>query len=308
MSLHTASGRWQLGLGLAISTAFLWATLPVALKLVLRELDALTLTWFRFAFAAVGLGIWLGWRGRLGQLRGLGGRDRVLLGVAAIMLIGNYVLYLMGLDHTTPANAQLIIQLAPLLMALGGILIFRERFLPAQWLGLVAVAIGLLGFFNDQRSAHAGQGNYLLGATLIVLAAVVWAIYSLAQKQLLMRLSSPVVLWVIYLAAAVLLLPTADLPRLSALGGWAWVALIYCALNTLAAYGAFAEALAHWEASRVSAILALTPLLTWLCVETAHALWPGLVAAERIGLWGWIGALCVVAGAASVSLFGQRRR
>ena len=39
MALHAPSGRWQLGLTLALVTAALWATLPVALKVALEALD-----------------------------------------------------------------------------------------------------------------------------------------------------------------------------------------------------------------------------------------------------------------------------
>ena len=58
-----------------------------------------------------------------------------LLIVATLGLAANYIGFLLGLDHTSPANAQVLIQLGPLLLALGGLVVFRERFAPAQWLG-----------------------------------------------------------------------------------------------------------------------------------------------------------------------------
>ncbi len=66
MALHRASGQWQLGLLLTLVTALCWATLPIALKLVLEVLDPITLTWFRFLVAALVTGAWLSARGRLG--------------------------------------------------------------------------------------------------------------------------------------------------------------------------------------------------------------------------------------------------
>ncbi len=308
MSLHQTSGRWKLGLTLALVTAAFWATLPVALKFTLEQVDAITLTWFRFAFAALVMGAWLGARRGLSGFSRLNRGDWWLLLLAAVMLIGNYVFYLLGLDHTTPANAQLLIQLAPLLMAMGGIFVFRERFAPAQWLGFALVVGGLLLFFGDQlQAAVANAHRYVIGALLIVLAAVVWALYALAQKQLLRRLSSQAILLFIYALAAASLLPFAHVGTLGALDGLHWAALLYCAVNTLGAYGAFAEALAHWEASRVSVVLALTPLLTVLTVSVVHGIDPALVAPERIAWSGWLGAALVVLGSATVSLAGRRR-
>jgi drug/metabolite transporter (DMT)-like permease len=306
MALHQASGRWRLGLLLALITAGLWATLPIALKITLQQVDPYTLTWARFVFAALVTGIWLAARGRLTSFRAQPGRVWFLLILAAVTVVGNYLFYLLGVYYTTPANAQLLIQLAPLLMALGGIFVFRERFSGWQWAGLATIVIGMLGFFRDQLDAHSLQsGNYLFGSLLVLFGAVVWAVYALAQKQLLAHLSSQQVMLFIYALASVALLPFAHPQSLLALDRVHALALLYCALNTLGAYGAFAEALAHWEASRVSVILALTPLLCALCVGAAHALAPSMIDAERISWVGWFGAVLVVVGSVLTAL---RRR
>ena len=112
MSLHQASGRWRLGLAMALLTALSWATLPVALKITLEQLDPYTLTWFRFLVAALFMLAWLGARRGFGGFTGLGAARWGMLLVAALALIGNYVFYLLGVQHTSPGNAQLLIQLA----------------------------------------------------------------------------------------------------------------------------------------------------------------------------------------------------
>ncbi len=308
MVLHQASGRTQLGLGLSLATALFWATLPIALKIALEILDPITLTWFRFMVAAMVTAAWLGLRGGLHDYGNLSRRHWAMLAVAALMLVGNYVFYLLGVHYTTPANAQLLIQLAPLLMALGGVWLFRERFAHAQWFGLALLAIGMGLFFRDQLLAASHAPGYLLGSAWVILGAIVWAVYALLQKQLLLRLGSMQILLLIYLAASVLLLPFSQPSALLRLDALHWAMLGYCAFNTIAAYGAFAEALAHWEASRVSAILATTPLLCIAAVSVVHALWPQLLAPERITPLGYLGAGLVVAGAAAVSLLGRRAR
>lgn len=313
MGLHQASGRWRLGLGLSLTAALSWATLPVALKIALEQVDAVTLTWFRFLVAALVTAAWLGWRGGLGGYRALSSRHRRLLALAGVMLLGNYLFFLLGVDRTSPANAQLIIQLAPLLMAFGGIVVFGERFGAAQWMGLCLLLGGLGLFFFDQllaqgqdTGAQARDGRYAVGSAFVALAAVVWAVYALLQKQLLMRLSSMQVLLAIYVLCALLLWPfaaPATLLRLDAAHAWA---VAYCALSTIMAYSAFAEALVHWEASRVSAVIAGTPLLCIAAAAAAHALWPAALAPERIGALGYAGAALVVGGSAAVSLLRAR--
>ena len=308
MALHQASGRWRLGLLLAIITAACWASLPIALKVTLEQLDAMTLTWFRFLVATIVMFAWLSWRGGLSVFKTLDGKRWWHLSAAALLLIGNYVFYLLGVQYTTPANAQLLIQLAPLLMALGGIFIFREPYQFGQWCGLAIIACGLVLFFSDQLKGTAlGTQTYLMGSGSVIFAAVVWAGYALIQKQLLLRLSSQTILFFIYATATFFLLPFAEPQKILALDSkHAW-ALAYCAINTLIAYGAFAEALVHWQASRVSAILAVTPLLCLAVVAVVHAISPTIIASEHVTALGYIGAVLVVIGSSLSSLLGQKK-
>ncbi len=308
MALHQASGRWKLGLLLALVTAACWASLPIALKVTLEQLDAITLTWFRFLVAALVMLVWLSWRGGLSVFKTLDGKRWWLLSAAALLLIGNYVFYLLGVQYTTPANAQLLIQLAPLLMALGGIFIFREPYKLGQWCGLAIIAGGLILFFNDQiKGTPVSPQAYLLGSSFVIFAAFVWAAYALIQKQLLLRLSSQSILFFIYVLASLVLLAFSKPQTILAMDSrHAW-ALAYCALNTLIAYGAFAEALVHWQASRVSAILAMTPLLCLACVALVHALSPSSIASEQVSILGYIGAVLVVIGSGMSSLLGQKK-
>lgn len=303
MALHQASGRWQIGLPLAITTAVFWATLPIAIRLVIERVDVWTLIWARFVAATLMLALWFALRGGYAQFRNLPRSSFWLMPLAAVMLIGNFVGYTVGLDYTTPANAQLLIQAAPLLMAIGGIVVFRERFNALQWAGVGAVAVGL-GLFALDQSRHASvpQRQYLIGAAIVLASAVVWAVYALAQKQLLHHLGSGATMLSIYAISALLLTPFAHPSQLSGLDWLHGLALGYCLINTVAAYGAFAEALAHWEASRVGVVLALTPLLTVAAVALAHRLNPALVPPETITALGYAGAAVVVIGSAMASL------
>lgn len=304
--LHRASGRSALGFALALTTMLLWGVLALALKVTLAEMDAYTITWYRFLVSTVLLGGVLAYRGQLPAVGRLSRNVRGLLVVATTFLAANYVLFLLGLQHTTPANTQVLIQLAPLLLALGGLRVFGERFTRLQWLGFVVLLLGLAVFFRDQLGfAGTGFGEYRLGSVLVLLAAVTWAIYGLAQKQLLNALPSQAIMLCIYAGCTVLLAPLTRPSQLLEMDRLGLGMLLFCALNTLVAYGAFAEALAHWDASRVAAVLALTPLATIASAAVAGALWPWLAVSARISSAGFVGVGMVVIGALLTAL-GRR--
>jgi drug/metabolite transporter (DMT)-like permease len=300
--MHKTTGRWRLGLSLTLVTVLLWASLPIPLKVLLGVMDAYTITWVRLLTAAVLLGGWLAARSRIPPIHRLPRTALWLLVVAVVGLAGNYIFYLLGLDHVGPGAAQVIIQLAPMFLLLGGLAVFRERFSALQWLGFAILVIGLILYFHDRLGDLTGGGSYALGVALIVFAGVLWAAYAMAQKALLKALPSEAIMWVIYAASVVIFLPSADVRELARLDWPHAAALAYASLNTLVAYGCFAEALDHWEASRVSAVLALTPLLTLVLVSWLAHYAPGLLPPERLDLLSIAGACIVVVGSGKCAL------
>ncbi|MFB2938902.1 DMT family transporter [Aerosakkonemataceae cyanobacterium BLCC-F154] len=303
MLLHQTSGKWRLGLALSLLTVLLWGVLPIALKVTLQGLDAYTVTWFRFLMSFGLLGVYLATRKQLPSGEKLRSLPLSLLAIASIFLAMNYILYLLGLSYTTPANAQVLIQLAPVLMGLGGIYIFKERYTLLQWTGLGVLTLGFLLFFNEQlRTLITAQGKYLFGSALIVVAAIVWAIYGLAQKQLLQQLTSANVMLLIYGICAMLFAPFAQPQDILKLTPLQFTMLIFCGLNTIIAYGAFAESLEHWEASRVSAVLATAPIVTLLSVWLVAFLFPTWIVTNNLTIVGVLGASLVVIGSMTIAL------
>ena len=301
--MHQASGNSLTGFILALTTAVLWGMLPIALKVVLTELSANTITWVRFLVAAIFVVLVLWKQQNLPKLGKLKGKARSLMLIAVAGLLSNYILYLMGLNLLTAETAQVVIQLAPFLMMLGGIFIFRERLLLWQKIGAATLVAGLLLFFNDRLLllvTELGQDSF--GILLVIIAAFTWAAYALAQKQLLMHFNSQQIMAFIYVAGALCFLPVIDITPVFELSLLHWALLLFCCLNTIVAYGAFAEALEHWEASKVSAVLAITPLLTILFANLAAWLWPGAPEPESLNLLAVLGAVLVVFGSAVTAL------
>ncbi|NND61044.1 MAG: DMT family transporter, partial [Gammaproteobacteria bacterium] len=240
-TLHASSGRWKLGLALSLTTALMWGVLPIALKLTLTQMDAITVSWYRFLVAAVLVGL-LVWR--KGKPLGLARLDRtgwVLLAIVILGLSGNYLFYLLGLDYITPGTAQVVIQLAPIMLLVGALVVFRESFAPLQWAGLLIFVVGLILFFRYDLEHLANPGSsQVYGIAFMILAAIVWAAYALAQKQLLRSMGSQRILLCIYVSAVVLFLPWTSPLSIFSIDATVFALLVFASLNTVVAYGAFA--------------------------------------------------------------------
>lgn len=304
--MRTVAARWQLGLALAGLTALLWGVLPLVLAITLDRLDAVSITASRFAVAAALLFAWLLRHDRLPRLAGIDRRTALTLSAATAGLLGNYVFYALGLAATSPSVAQVVIQVAPLLLLLSGVFLLHERFSRLQWLGFAVLVGGLALFFNrrlpELLRPDAGLG---LGVALLLVSAVAWAAYGVAQKRLLSALDPMQVLLLVFAAAAAVLAPFTDLRGVLALDPVGAVALVLAGVNTAVAYVCFARALDYWDVSRVSAVVSTAPLATLAAMWAAGRWLPGLVEPESLTWASVSGALCVVAGS-TLSALGSR--
>lgn len=298
--------NWRLGLGFSLVTAIMWAGLPIALKVVLGEMDSITVTWYRFSLSALIALFWYG-RRSVEAIRRLCSQPLwPFTGLAVVGLLSNYIFYLVGLDHTTAEAAQILIQLAPLMLLVGSVLIFKEPFSALQWLGVVTFTIGLVLFFHHRlRTLASVEESYLLGMAALLLAAATWAAYGLAQKQLLKHVSSNDLLLLIFIAGSLCFLPASSPNQIQQLDGLEFLMLVFVALNTIIAYGCLGKAMTVWDSSRVSATITLTPLLTLFLVFLSNSLYPGFVQTEPLDWLNWAGAVMVVGGSTLAALGGR---
>jgi drug/metabolite transporter (DMT)-like permease len=307
MELHRTTGNWRLGLTLSLITVILWGLVPITLAIVLKKLDIYTINWFRFVTAFTLLGCYLFKQGNVPKLSQIRAVPMYLFAIAILGLMGNYIFFVMGLKETSPSHAEVLIQLAGVFLSLGGLLIFKERYTRYQWMGVGILITGFIGFFSEQLKVLATDSErYINGSLMLIVAGITWAIYALIQKQLLTKLDSTHIMWVIYGACGLLFWTVAKPQTLLQLNAIEWSALIFCGLNTVVAYGAFAESLQHLEASRVSAILTLAPIFTIVSMSAMAWLAPGLVTPEHLTALGLVGAILVVTGSMSISL-GKRQ-
>jgi drug/metabolite transporter (DMT)-like permease len=301
--------NWRVGLGFSLLTAVMWGALPIALKIVLGEMDTITVTWYRFAVSAMIALLWYG-RHSVDAIRRLLSRPLWPLTTTAIFgLLLNYILYLTGLDNATAEAAQILIQVAPLLLLLGSVWLFKENFSALQWLGVMVFSAGMpLFFYHRILALGTVDKAYLLGLVLLFLAAVSWTFYSLAQKQLIKHVRANDLLLLLYIAGTVAFLPASSPTQALELDALGLIMLAFAGLNTIIAYGSFGMAMTHWESSRVSAVIALAPLFTLMFVSMSNRVSPGFVPAEPLDWLNWLGAMFVVGGSTLAALGNRIQR
>ena len=294
------------GIVYAAITAFFWGFLAIALKVAVRKVDPVTVVWIRFVIAFIMLAIW--------QLVNAPKSFRilikppVLLIFAALALSWNYMGYMLGIHHTTPSNAQLFIQTGPLILAIAGFAIFKEKLLRNQIIGFSIAILGFSFFYRDQLQAFfETAGNYKIGILLTISGAVAWSIYAILQKKLVRNFSVDSLNLMLFGLPSVLYIPFIEFRPLLELHWIWWLLLLFLGANTFIAYTCVGKALKYAEANKVSIILILNPMITFITMGILTELNVSWVEHERFSAITIVGAALVFIGAVLVARKNKSR-
>lgn len=287
------------GIIYASVTAFFWGFLAVALKVAVREVNPVTIVWFRFALAFIMLAAWQAVKNPTSFK--ILKKPPLLLIVAALGLSWNYMGYMLGIDYTTPSNAQLFIQTGPITLAMAGFLFFKEKINRNQMIGFGIAIIGFSFFYRDQLYAFFdGQEKYNLGVLLTLSGAIAWATYAISQKQLVTKYSVESLNLFLFGLPAIIYLPFINLSPLFQLHWSWWLLMVFLGANTFIAYTCLAQALKYLEANKVSVIIIINPMITFLTMGILTWADVDWVAHERFSMITILGAALVFSGAVLV--------
>jgi len=288
------------GIIYASVTAFFWGFLAIALKVAVREVDPVTIVWFRFVLAFFILAGWQAYRNPSSFK--LMVRPPLLLVVAALGLTWNYMSFMLGIQYTTPSNAQLFIQTGPLTLAIAGFVLFKEKIRLNQIIGFSVAIFGFVFFYRDQLSAFFEmQERYKLGVFFVLTSAMAWATYAITQKKLVTKHSIESLNLFLFGLPALLYIPLVKFEPLLHLHWSWWLLLLFLGANTYIAYTCLANALKYTEANKVSIIIMVNPMITFITMGILTELNVSWVAHERFSIITVIGAGLVFTGAFLVS-------
>lgn len=295
------------GLLYAIFAAMLWGFLAIALKVAVADLSPVTVVWFRFFTAFILLSLWtlIFRRHDFRIFR----KPPVLLFLAAVCLGCNYLGFISGIRYVSPSSSQVFIQAGPVGFALSGILIFREQVNWKHITGFILVISGIILFYSEQIGELAvADEPFTLGMFLVLGGGISWAVFATLQKGLVTKYPPNQLNLFIYGFCALMLAPFAQFSRLTEMPGWSWALLCFLGLNTVLAYGSLGLAIKYTEATRVSVIITLNPVITFVAMAILSRMAVAWIAPEAFSILSIIGALTVLSGAIMVISAGWKRR
>ena len=173
----------SIGILLAVLAAALYAVNAPFSKLLLDYMPSTLMAGFLYLGAGLGMGVVALCRKAAKATRTEEKITKADLPYALAMIaldIAAPILLLLGLSHTTAANASLLNNFEIVATALIALMIFKERISPRLWLGIgFVVASCTLLSFEDGSSL-----KFSLGSLLILLACLCWGVENNCTRRL----------------------------------------------------------------------------------------------------------------------------
>jgi drug/metabolite transporter (DMT)-like permease len=284
---HPDAARATLAAGV---TVLVWASAFVVIRDAGSDLSPGPLALLRLAVAAAALSLLVLARGRRARRLPRTWRSLGPIVVYGVLWLAGYTVALnAGERHVDAGTAALLVNIAPVLIAVGAGLFLGEGFPRTLFLGL-AVAISGVGIIALDSSA----GGDWIGVAYCLLAAVLFTAGMLIQKVALHQVDGLTATWLACVAGTAALLPwlPQTLDELGSASTPAVLGAVYLGLfPTAIGFVTWAYALRRTSTGRLSAttyaVPAVSVLMSWLLlaeVPTAYGLVGGVICLVGVGI------------------------
>ncbi|MBS2210675.1 DMT family transporter [Carboxylicivirga mesophila] len=255
------------GILLAATTALLWGILAIALKVALNYFDSYTIVWSRFFVATMVLIAYYTFKKP--EMLKVYKRPPLMMIAGAILLAGNYIGYMQGINFAGPAVTQIIIQTGPVMLGIIGFTVFKEKINLTRAIGFGIATVGFGLFYYHQLNEMISQKEALNKGVLWILgAASSWAGYAFFNKKLVQKYHPQQINLIIFGLPVLLFLPWVDFNLfVQSYEWWVWLLLIALGLNTVVAYGTLSAAFKYTEANKISIVIIMNPVITFIVLE-----------------------------------------
>ncbi len=168
----------NVGVICAISSAVLMATIGVFSKFI--GLSPETITFFRLFLGACFMFVFLGVQGKLPALRQ---KPAPAMFINGLFLAGFIFFYIHAMNHTTMANAIMIIYLAPLVAAVYAHFFLQEKLTPLTVILLILAALGF-AMILEFKIDFSGNQQRIVGLGLALLAMLCYCGFMLVNRMI----------------------------------------------------------------------------------------------------------------------------
>ena len=250
----------------------IWSINFVVAKIALRHFDPVLLACLRIAFSGAFALPVLIWELRRESAGGtlqtaFPKRDLLLLyALGTFGVVGNQFVFTVGIARTTIAHAAIVAATFPMITLIVARLYGQERITRGKVIGMALASLGVATIQFGRGGTSSGAGPTALGDLLILVSAIMLAIFTVGGKPVAKRHQPGFVISYAYLCGALTLAPLtwrlASRANLAAVPAEGWTSLLYMGLlPSVVAYIIYYYVLKFVPASRLAQFSYMQPVL-----------------------------------------------
>ena len=187
-----------------VTTAVVWGGSIVGQKWALNSFSAVETSVLR-GIGGLAILVPLWWWQEGGTVK-FSKQDLGMFSALGVGVLGNHLGVLFGLRYIGAAEAGIIIGASPAITAFLSALLLRDVSFRAVWFGC-AVSFAGVALVSTGGTEGVSGDNPILGGSLIVLALVSWALYSIWGRQTMERFSPLTINWTTLLISVLMQIP-----------------------------------------------------------------------------------------------------
>jgi drug/metabolite transporter (DMT)-like permease len=288
----SGQGKKKRAIVLTAIAGVLWGTSFPAIKVGLNYVDAYMFVFLRFLLASIIMfSIAL-----VKNSHGFAFERRKLVWFLGIANGIAYLLQYVGMNSTSASKSSLLVNLSAIWVAILSSLILKERLGAKRAMGIVFGVLGVFLITTNLDLETLGQGA-VIGDLLVLLSGVVWAFFTVYNKQLVSNVRDIIqpITWILF-ATLLPLMPFLYVSTSSPfqLPTEAWLAIAYTAIICwVVPYYLWSEAL-----KSISPVSSTIILLTEVVVAVAIS---SIILHDMFTLISGIGAFAIIVAIVLVS-------
>ncbi|GAA0178832.1 DMT family transporter [Clostridium sediminicola] len=245
----------------------LWASIPVATKKILVELDNLQTLFYSTVFSLLVMGILMIVQKKKKELKKYSIRQYSIM--FFLGFLGNYLYYILlygAIDKTTASEGFILAYTWPMLVLVLSFIILKEKVTLKKVVGVLISFFGIIIITTNGNITKFNLTN-LYGDILALSGAIVFALFSVLGKKY--NFDKTISVFIYFLSALIFLIPTVlnfsglVLPSSNV---WIWIIYNGVFVNGVS-YIFWFKALEGGETAIISNVLYLTPFVSLIYIS-----------------------------------------
>jgi len=269
----------------------LWASIPVATKKILVELDSLQTLFYSTILSTLVLGLMLIFQKKIGDLKKY--NKSQYSSMFFLGFLGNYMYYVFlygALSKTTASEGFILTYTWPILVLILSFVILKDKVTLQKLVGILISFFGII-IITTKGNISAFNLTNLQGDILALSGAFVFALFSVLGKKF--NFDKTISVFIYFLSALIFIIPTVLIFSkivFPSFGVWLWIIYNGIFVNGIS-YIFWFKALEGGETHIVSNLLYLTPFISLIYIS--------IFLNERILISAVVGIVVIVLGVLS---------